>query len=58
MVALQVAWAPGTECEVAAGMLDIFHKLPPQAKKFLETHGGASALLFNEILSFHDPWLF
>lgn len=22
-------------------MLDIFHKLPPQAKKFLETHGEA-----------------
>ena len=36
---LQVAWAPGTEWEVAAGMLDIFHKLPGQAKKFLETNG-------------------
>lgn len=36
---LQVAWAPGQEWEVAAGMLDIFHKLPPQAKKFLETQG-------------------
>ncbi|KAL4439666.1 hypothetical protein ABPG75_002667 [Micractinium tetrahymenae] len=34
-----VAWAPGTEWEVAAGMFDIFHKLPPQAKKFLETQG-------------------
>jgi hypothetical protein len=36
-----VSWAPGTECEVAAGMLDIFHKLPSQARKFLETHGNA-----------------
>lgn len=36
---LQVAWASGTEWEVAAGMLDIFHKLPMQAKKFLETQG-------------------
>lgn len=38
---MQVSWAPGTEWEVAAGMLDIFHKLPSQAKKFLETHGEA-----------------
>ena len=35
----QVAWTPGTEWEVAAGMLDIFHKLPGAAKKFLETQG-------------------
>ncbi|PSC74456.1 transformation transcription domain-associated -like [Micractinium conductrix] len=34
-----VSWAQGTEWEVAAGMLNIFHKLPSQAKKFLETQG-------------------
>lgn len=36
----QVAWEPGTECEVAASMLDIFHKLPAQAKRFLESQGA------------------
>jgi transformation/transcription domain-associated protein len=35
-----VAWEAGTECEVAASMLDIFHKLPPAAKEFLETQEG------------------
>lgn len=47
---IQVAWTPGQESEVAAGMLDIFHKLPPPAKKFLETQGGCRGwpfLLFN-----------
>ncbi|PRW20721.1 phosphotransferase inositol or phosphatidylinositol kinase [Chlorella sorokiniana] len=38
-----VAWAPGTEWEVAAGMLDIFHKLPGAAKKFLESQGKCVA---------------
>ena len=42
---MQVAWAAGTEWEVAAGMLDIFHKLPGQAKKFLETNGGPRPVL-------------
>jgi transformation/transcription domain-associated protein len=34
----QPAWEPGTEWEVAASMLDIFHKLPPAAKDFLQSH--------------------
>ena len=33
-----VAWEAGSEWEVAASMLDIFHKLPEAAKSFLETH--------------------
>ena len=49
---LQVAWAPGTEWEVAAGMLDIFHKLPGQAKKFLETNGEPPCPSFLLLLSF------
>ena len=31
------AMEPGTECEVAASMLDVFHKLPSWAAGFLET---------------------
>lgn len=46
----QVAWAPGSEWEVATGMLDIFHKLPPQAKKFLETHGESLASVVSFVL--------
>ena len=40
-----VAWEPGTEWEVAASMLDIFHKLPPAAKEFLETHEGRPGIV-------------
>jgi len=40
-----VAWEPGTEWEVAASMLDIFHKLPPAAKDFLETHEGRTGIV-------------
>jgi transformation/transcription domain-associated protein len=40
-----VAWAPGTEWEVAAGMLDIFHKLPGAAKKFLESQGDRPGIV-------------
>ena len=47
-----MAWAPGTEWEVAAGMLDIFHKLPGQAKKFLETNGEPPCPSFLLLLSF------
>ena len=28
-----VAWEPGTEWEVAAGMMDVLHKLPPQKRR-------------------------
>ena len=38
-----VAWEAGTEWEVAARMLDIFHKLPPAAKDFLETRAAKPA---------------
>lgn len=38
------AWAPGQEREVATAMLDLFHLLPAQAVKFLETHGAARFL--------------
>jgi transformation/transcription domain-associated protein len=31
------AWEPGTECEVAVKMLDVFHKLPFWAADFLES---------------------
>ncbi|KAL6768445.1 hypothetical protein ACKKBF_B39155 [Auxenochlorella protothecoides x Auxenochlorella symbiontica] len=40
-----VAWEPGTECEVAASMLDIFHKLPAQAKRFLESQGDRPGIV-------------
>jgi hypothetical protein len=49
----QVSWAPGTEWEVASGMLDIFHKLPQQAKKFLETQGNSIYFGF----SLDQQWL-
>ncbi|KAL4854024.1 Transcription-associated protein 1 [Chlorella vulgaris] len=42
---IDVSWAPGTEWEVASGMLDIFHKLPQQAKKFLETQGDRPGIV-------------
>ena len=31
------SWEPGTECEVAVKMLDVFHKLPSWASAFLES---------------------
>ena len=31
------AWEPGTECEIAVKMLDVFHKLPVWALSFLES---------------------
>lgn len=40
-----VAWEPGTEWEIAASMLNIFHKLPPAAKEFLETHEGRPGIV-------------
>lgn len=40
-----VAWEPGTEWEIAASMLNIFHKLPPAAKEFLETHEGRTGIV-------------
>ena len=38
-------WEPGTESELVAGMLDIFHKLPSQAKSFLESHGDRPGIV-------------
>lgn len=40
-----VEWEPGTEWEIAASMLNIFHKLPPAAKEFLETHEGRPGIV-------------
>lgn len=40
-----VAWEPGSEWEVAASMLNIFHKLPSAAKEFLETHEGRPGIV-------------
>lgn len=40
-----VSWEPGTEWEVAASMLDIFHKFPSAAKEFLETHDGRPGIV-------------
>lgn len=40
-----VAWEPGTEWEVAASMLDVFHKLPPAAAEFLETQEGRTGIV-------------
>jgi hypothetical protein len=34
---IPAAMEPGTECELAASMLDVFHKLPSWAAEFLET---------------------
>ena len=41
----QAAWEPGTEWEVAASMLNIFHKLKPAAKDFLETNDGRPGIV-------------
>ena len=41
----QTAWEPGSEWEVAASMLNIFHKLPSAAKEFLETHEGRPGIV-------------
>lgn len=40
-----VAWEPGTEWEVAASMLDIFHKLPAAAVEFLGTQGDRPGIV-------------
>lgn len=32
-----VAWEPGEHAKIAAAILDLFHLLPPQGSKFLET---------------------
>eukprot|EP00884_Botryococcus_braunii_P021983 jgi/Botrbrau1/8469/Bobra.0237s0086.1 len=32
-----LAWEPGEEADIAAAILDLFHLLPPQGSKFLET---------------------
>lgn len=32
-----VAWEPGEHPKIAAAILDLFHLLPPQGSKFLET---------------------
>jgi len=33
-----LSWEPGSEWDVAASMLDMFHKLPSAGKDFLESH--------------------
>ena len=33
------SWEPGQESDIAAAILELFHLLPPQAAKFLETQG-------------------
>ncbi len=37
LLAVQHCWEPGQEAEIAAGMLDVFHKLPNKTKELLET---------------------
>lgn len=33
------SWEPGQESDIAAAILELFHLLPQQAHKFLETQG-------------------
>lgn len=33
------SWEPGQESDIAAAILELFHLLPQQASKFLETQG-------------------
>lgn len=40
-----LAWEPGTELDVAASMLNIFHKLPPAAKEFLESKNNRPGIV-------------
>ncbi len=36
------SWEPGQESDIAAAILELFHLLPQQASKFLETQGVCS----------------
>ena len=38
------SWEPGQESDIAAAILELFHLLPQQAHKFLETQGVSSVL--------------
>ena len=38
------SWEPGQESDIAAAILELFHLLPQQASKFLETQGVSSSL--------------
>lgn len=39
------AWEAGTEWQIATKLLEIFHKLPPAAVEYLETHGNRPGLM-------------
>lgn len=41
----KMSWEPGSECEIAVKMLDVFHKLPCKTSEFLETHDGRPGLV-------------
>lgn len=38
------SWEPGQESDIAAAILELFHLLPQQASKFLETQGVSGVL--------------
>ena len=37
------SWEPGQESDIAAAILELFHLLPQQASKFLETQGVSNS---------------
>lgn len=39
------SWEPGQESDIAAAILELFHLLPQQASKFLETQGVSQTKL-------------
>ncbi len=39
------SWEPGQESDIAAAILELFHLLPQQASKFLETQGVSNNYL-------------
>jgi len=43
LAAQECAWGPGQAPAIAAAILELFHLLPPQAAKFLETKGAPPA---------------
>ncbi|KAL0020642.1 hypothetical protein WJX79_010395 [Trebouxia sp. C0005] len=42
------SWEPGQESDIAAAILELFHLLPQQASKFLETQGERPGLFLNK----------
>jgi hypothetical protein len=44
---LPIAWRLGEQPAVAAAILELFHLLPAQSSKFMETEGAAGSVLLN-----------